>query len=150
MPIINSEEVAFSSPKKGEDYIVPLIQLREDVDVGSGEKASGLSLSYEPLERKETDVDIYRETLWLSAQHTRRSKLGSHIYAFEQYAKENPIHPLLEEPLNPKNSDHWEGAIIRILSWEDKDRDVQVRGYVSVDVLNSLKSAILERLRQAQ
>jgi hypothetical protein len=148
MPIIEAEEVAFSSPVKGEDYIIPLVQLREDVDVGEGESASGLSVSYEPEKRHDADNNIYRETLWLSANYTKKSKLGSHIYALQEYAEKNPIHPILNVPINPKNSDHWEGMIVRILSWEAKNRDVQVRGFIVSERLDTLKTTILERLSQ--
>lgn len=141
MPVMDVEKVEYKPPIEGEDYIIVLAEdATADTDDG---KTPKIQVALEPIERGSDDNAIYNEGLWKTTRYTPTSKIGSFLDAFEHYFKEKK-HPWNDKP-NFKDFDDWVGAIIRILSWEPRKRNVQVRGYTTKKKLSVLQKDIEER-----
>lgn len=141
MPVLDVEKVEYKPPQEGEDYIVVLTE-EQTAQTQDGETEK-IQVAFEPLERKEDDKAIYNEGLWKTVRYTPTSKIGSFLDAFEGYFKDNK-HPTVENP-NYRNTDDWVGAIVRILSWAERKRKIQVRGYTPKKRVDALQKQIAER-----
>lgn len=141
MPVLDVEKVEYKPPQEGEDYIIVLTE--EQTATTQDGETEKIQVALEPLERNETDKAIYNEGLWKTVRYTPTSKIGSFLDAFENFFKDNK-HPQVEKP-NYRDTDDWVGAIVRILSWAERKRKIQVRGYASKKRVDALQKQIAER-----
>ena len=144
MVVLDVQKVEFKPPQVGEDYII--VDASMETATGDFGEAKVIKVALEPLDRTSDDNNIYNEGLWYSPNYTPSSKQGAVLTGFEEYFKE---HPELEsewgEKPNFKDLTHWVGGILRVLSWEDKKRKVQVRGYVDEETIQKLQKELKER-----
>lgn len=145
MPVIEAEKVEFKEPAEGEDYIVVEAVL-ETAKTQDSDKTPVIKVALEPIKRKKDDRNIYNEGLWVTQNYTPTSKLGSFLTAFESYFKDNNM----DKEKNYKDTDSWVGAIIRVLSWGDKNRKISVREYVDVSVLKKLQKELADRRKKTK
>lgn len=151
MPILEVDLAEFSSPKEAMDYIIVRIEEAE-ADTPQGKKDL-LRVNLEPKDRKKNDNHIYTEGLWTSSTVTPTSKLGAFLYAFKEYFDSEESEELEgqwgEKP-NYKNPEHWEGAIFRTLSWEQKNNKIKIIGYADPEKTQKLQQELAERTSQRE
>lgn len=148
MVVLDVQKVEFKPPQVGEDYII--IESSMEEAKGDFGTANVIKVALEPLERKKDDSNIYNEGLWYSPNYTPTSKQGAFLTAFEEYFKANPDMKIQGGKANFKNLSHWNGGIIRVLSWEDKNRKIQVRSYAEPEIVKALQVELTKRREKAE
>lgn len=110
-PVIKTELAKGIEPREGNNYIVESCELEKTEVQGWG--------AYRVVMRSVDDNDDneYNTMLWDRSRASIRSKLGAFMWAFEQY---------FDDKEKAQDTDNWIGAIIRVLSWKDKDREIRV------------------------
>lgn len=89
-----------------------------DYESPKGDK--GLRIKLVSLDDK--DKKDYSTILWMRDLENigRNSKLGSFIYALAE------IDAKTGQPKDGINTDNWQGVNIRVVSWEERNREIQV------------------------
>jgi len=91
--------------QEGKEYVIESV---EKVEVKSGNKTyDALEVIMNPLDKN--DDKSYSVTLWLTDTASSTSKLGSFISAFDS-----------------NDTDTWLAKVIKIVKWQNKDREIEV------------------------
>jgi len=94
----------FAEPKQNTVYVITDVK-QKDVKTDEGIKPA-LSVLMKNVDSD--DAMVYSTTLWLTDNSTTTSKLGSFVLALGT------------------NTDSWKNKKIKILSWIEKDREIEV------------------------
>lgn len=91
--------------QEGKEYVVEKVN---EVEVKSGNKTfDALEVILRPMDK--SDDKSYSLTLWLTDKASSTSKLGSFVTAFDSV-----------------NTDDWLEKVIKIVTWQDKNRIIEV------------------------
>lgn len=111
MPIIDVEIAAGREPEEGKTYKIEKIEVVK-TQVRGYDGIRVIMSSIDPKDDKK-----YTTMLWLRDVASPQSKLGAFIKAFTIFYNDEDM---------AKNTDNWIGKKIRIVTWQQKNRQIVV------------------------
>jgi hypothetical protein len=125
---INQTTSDYSEPEKGEIYQI----IHVDTKVQKG--FNGVNIVFVPKKLTDENKKIqYCVTAWLGQNDTvgSRSKLGAFISAFTDYfetTEDSKGMPLSSDDALKlaQDTDKWESHFVKIIAWENKNREIKV------------------------
>jgi len=113
MPKLKTELAEGVEPNEGITYKITAIEEVKTAVQGF----SGIRVALEPTKRKEGDDNKYATMLWTRDVAGKTSKMGSFMAAFLDFFGDED---------QAFNTDNWIGHVIRVVSWAQRKREVDV------------------------